>query len=283
MKKQLFLHQRIEIALWTALVHLIRVFRTLPLWRNRQATHRSHRRLARGVTFVVSILVICGAFLISRPSTTISQASEANQLYLAQSNQENILLITVADLKNRSSQLISIWWILHIPSETDYIFIPIYPTDWQGRPITDQQFAESFRLEQKPLLNKSFRDHLARRNLTWKHSLVVDQAGWNSIQELLLQSSASSVIASSGHLSEAETTIYQKTILNALCHNRGDWLNNTDPIPFLEILHPHLQTDIKNTAFVSGWAYLRHSPDRLACEFIDTQTMGNQASPVASR
>lgn len=280
MKKPIPFHHRIEIALWVIWVSIAKIARHNPLYKLSSPKVPTKRRSVKGLTIVVPVILACGGFFISRSPIFITHARDPNPIFLANPNQENILFITVDDLNNHQPQLISVWWILHLVSEPEFIFVPVYPIDWQQQPAKDLAFQELFTLENGHRLPKNFQELLHQREIFWSYSLVIDQAGLAKLRELFHAGNPPATAAKpSSNLAALEIQATQQILIHSLCHNQGDWLNTADPFTTLTMIKNHLTTDINTSVVIAGWAKLRHAPNLLSCEFMQARVMNKSTPP----
>ena len=193
--------------------------------------------------------------------------------------QRSVLLIGVDRADTFKAQLVSLWLVTNLPSDSTLHMLPIFPAG--DKTISDfgRQLHRSFNIAQENgqmALNQDFIKVLEDNNYWWSGYIIFDHVALTTMLDLLggVEVNGKNIPANQA-LQEFPNVIKdplaafssQLAIAQTACHRLTGLSQNPDWSPVISLIPTHLQTDLDIPQLVLEWDTLfssKHSPN---CRF----------------
>lgn len=218
-----------------------------------------------GILFTLIIIVACGwlGFKITAAAYPALTGSPTTDLTASPSGtQQNLFLIHVNDLQDESPQLVSVWALFLLYSDTpSLVFRPIIQQDL-SQPVspTVQQFALCTDGTVAP-------DFI--HALKTEHNLSVD--GYVILDDEALRIFAQRFPGEqpTPRPFEVPRPDERSTIMNMCAYLQPAAARQGVELPWEQVLPRHFRTDLKFDPFMANWIRLTQAPGAPICEVID--------------
>jgi hypothetical protein len=221
------------------------------------------------------VFSVLGFIVISKAEKLFSANDAPQPVYQSiNTHQTNLLFIHLDDLQKEQPQLISVWVLFSLSSDTNSLaFKSIYPSV-SNENLTGNLIS-SFSLDLERLPSAEFLAQLEKLNFDWDGIVIMDQSTIASLGNVLVPEQyeiTQSMMISNGKA--PQTVIYEEQLFTeAICKgiaNRqyGDFLRI---FPWGEIIPNHLKSDLPFDKTIALIQKFTSAPNAPHCEVIGLQ------------
>ncbi len=224
--------------------------------------------------FIILVLLvifsICAIFGFSGARSTLKAISDSPTAISSTvvpgtpSAQHNLLVVRVDDLNSPSPVLLSSWiYFLTYSDPPTMVMKILYPG-----PQSDT-LANSFSIDKNRHISSRFLKEIRKLNFPWDGYILLDNTGFEMINEWILGQPAEVVpYENGGNIDGFALYVYESRQLTSLCQNLQGINQRGTTLHWREITPAHFSSDLSFENLVLFWDYLTQSSAPPYCEII---------------
>lgn len=197
-------------------------------------------------------------------------------------DQQNLLVIGVDQLKVGNPELISIWLVMFFPGKPDFTFLPVYPVPGEKGAGASSDLQASFSLDRAGRPDLAFLHQLSDW-IWWNNYVVIDQTGMISLIDMVGgiplhkgHLDGAQVMAKLASSSNESNTAFAKqvSLLEGICTQIHKTPSKKELATILRKIKPNLVTNLDLKDSLDIWFDQNEKFLTVHCEFpINTSSI----------